>query len=58
MSSSNGHVRQQDKVRVAIVGVGNCASSLLQGVEYHKDAAADQFVPGLMPRLECLRRGL
>ena len=37
-----------DKVRVAIIGVGNCASSLVQGVEYYKDAPEDQFVPGLM----------
>ena len=36
------------KVRVAIVGVGNCASSLVQGVEYYKDAAVDSTVPGLM----------
>lgn len=36
------------KVRVAIVGVGNCASSLVQGVEFYKDAAIDQTVPGLM----------
>jgi myo-inositol-1-phosphate synthase len=36
------------KVRVAIIGVGNCASSLVQGVEYYKNAAADEFVPGLM----------
>ncbi len=35
-------------VRVAIVGVGNCASSLVQGVEYYKDAPVDQKVPGLM----------
>ncbi|MCD0453209.1 inositol-3-phosphate synthase [Actinocorallia sp. API 0066] len=35
-------------VRVAIVGVGNCASSLVQGVEFYKDAAPDQRVPGLM----------
>jgi myo-inositol-1-phosphate synthase len=46
--SSNGRVAAEDKVRVAIVGVGNCANSLLQGVEYYKDAADDQFVPGLM----------
>ncbi|TMC51143.1 MAG: inositol-3-phosphate synthase [Chloroflexi bacterium] len=37
-----------DKVRVAIVGVGNCASSLLQGVEYYKNADPADFVPGLM----------
>src|SRR5919202_4372676 len=35
-------------VRVAIIGVGNCASSLVQGVEYYKDASRDEFVPGLM----------
>src|SRR3954447_23658834 len=35
-------------VRVAIVGVGNCASSLVQGVEYYKDADPQSRVPGLM----------
>ncbi|MCW2782774.1 MAG: inositol-3-phosphate synthase [Marmoricola sp.] len=35
-------------VRVAIVGVGNCASSLIQGVEYYKDADPQGVVPGLM----------
>ncbi|MDQ3052671.1 MAG: inositol-3-phosphate synthase, partial [Actinomycetota bacterium] len=35
-------------VRVAIVGVGNCASSLVQGVEYYKDADPQDRVPGLM----------
>ena len=35
-------------IRVAIVGVGNCASSLVQGVEYYKDADVDDRVPGLM----------
>jgi len=35
-------------VRVAIVGVGNCASSLVQGVEYYKDADPESRVPGLM----------
>src|SRR5262250_2242968 len=35
-------------VRVAIVGVGNCASSLVQGVEYYKDADPEGRVPGLM----------
>jgi myo-inositol-1-phosphate synthase len=44
----NGRVRSEDRVRVAIIGVGNCANSLLQGVEYYKDAAPDDFVPGLM----------
>ncbi len=36
------------KVRVAIAGVGNCASALVQGVEYYKDASETDFVPGLM----------
>jgi myo-inositol-1-phosphate synthase len=36
------------KIRVAIAGVGNCASSLIQGVEYYKDAVAGDVVPGLM----------
>ncbi|MBA3733796.1 MAG: inositol-3-phosphate synthase [Actinobacteria bacterium] len=44
----NGKARLDGPVRVAIVGVGNCANSLLQGVEYYKDAPEDQFVPGLM----------
>jgi myo-inositol-1-phosphate synthase len=35
-------------VRVAIAGVGNCATSLIQGVEYYKDADATASVPGLM----------
>jgi myo-inositol-1-phosphate synthase len=35
-------------VRVAVVGVGNCASSLIQGVRYYRDASPDDFVPGLM----------
>ena len=49
MAATNGRARLDDgKVRVAIVGVGNCANSLLQGVEYYKDAPDDQFVPGLM----------
>jgi myo-inositol-1-phosphate synthase len=39
---------RDDKVRVAIVGVGNCASSFVQGVEYYKDADPDEQVPGLM----------
>jgi myo-inositol-1-phosphate synthase len=39
-------------VRVAIIGVGNCASSLVQGVSYYRHAPEDAFIPGLMhPRL-------
>ena len=37
-----------NKVRVAVVGVGNCASSLIQGRYYYQDAPQDAFVPGLM----------
>ena len=36
------------KVRVAIIGVGNCASSLIQGVEYYKNTPDEATVPGLM----------
>jgi myo-inositol-1-phosphate synthase len=36
------------KIKVAIVGVGNCASSLVQGIHYYKDAKDDEFVPGVM----------
>ena len=43
-----GGERQREKVRVAIIGVGNCASSLVQGVQYYQNAREDEFVPGLM----------
>jgi myo-inositol-1-phosphate synthase len=47
--SSNGAARYQaDKVRVAIVGVGNCASSFVQGVHYYREANPRERVPGLM----------
>jgi myo-inositol-1-phosphate synthase len=46
--SKNGRARTGEKVRVAIIGVGNCANALLQGVQYYRDAPDDQFVPGLM----------
>src|SRR4030042_5216286 len=36
------------KINVAIIGVGNCASSLVQGVEYYKNAKETEEVPGLM----------
>jgi myo-inositol-1-phosphate synthase len=49
MASTNGKpARSEDRVRVAIIGVGNCANALVQGVEYYRDADADAFVPGLM----------
>lgn len=39
---------KRKRVRVAIVGIGNCASSLVQGVQFYKDAADDAEIPGLM----------
>ena len=53
MSTTNGahtgNGRSDDgKVRVAIVGVGNCANSFIQGVQYYKDADPSEQVPGLM----------
>jgi myo-inositol-1-phosphate synthase len=48
-TSTNGGARyQSEKVRVAIVGVGNCASSFVQGVRYYADANPKHAVPGLM----------
>ena len=47
-AASNGHRAADGKVRVAIVGVGNCASSLVQGRYYYADAKDGDFVPGLM----------
>ena len=46
--STNGVARTDEKVRVAIVGVGNCANSFIQGVQYYKDADPAEEVPGLM----------
>ncbi|HHX42383.1 MAG TPA: inositol-3-phosphate synthase [Chloroflexi bacterium] len=41
-----------NKVRVAIIGVGNCAAALVQGIEFYRNASDDQFIPGLMhPRV-------
>jgi myo-inositol-1-phosphate synthase len=50
MTSRNGKAPRGDdgRVRVALIGVGNCANSLLQGVEYYRDADSERFVPGLM----------
>jgi myo-inositol-1-phosphate synthase len=46
---ANGAARyQQDKVRVAIIGVGNCANAFVQGVHYYRDADPAKRVPGLM----------
>ena len=36
------------KIRVGIIGVGNCASSLVQGIHFYREATTDHFVPGLM----------
>ncbi len=38
----------KDKIRVGIIGVGNCASSLVQGIEFYRHASEDHLVPGLM----------
>jgi myo-inositol-1-phosphate synthase len=47
-ASTNGHRKSSGKVRVAVIGVGNCASALIQGVRYYRDAKPREFVPGLM----------
>jgi myo-inositol-1-phosphate synthase len=48
-ASPNGTARyQSDTVRVAIIGVGNCASAFVQGVHYYRDADPSERVPGLM----------
>src|SRR5919206_436911 len=47
-NGSNGAGRTDEKVRVAIVGTGNCANSFIQGVQYYKDADPSEEVPGLM----------
>src|SRR5919201_4186308 len=44
----SGPTSPRRRVRVAIAGVGNCASSLVQGVEYYRDADPGDDVPGLM----------
>ncbi len=47
--STNGGGRyQNEKVRVAIIGVGNCAAAFVQGVHYYKNADPSERVPGLM----------
>jgi myo-inositol-1-phosphate synthase len=52
VSNDNGNgaraAAQQEKVRVAVIGVGNCASAFVQGVHYYRDADPGQIVPGLM----------
>src|SRR5438477_9867606 len=48
MSANHRNGQRNKKVRVAIVGVGNCASSLVQGVHYYRDASPKDSVPGLM----------
>jgi myo-inositol-1-phosphate synthase len=37
-----------EKIRVAIIGAGNCASSLVQGIQYYKNAKEGDFIPGIM----------
>ena len=38
----------KEKIRVAIIGVGNCACALVQGVYFYQDTEEDQIIPGLM----------
>jgi myo-inositol-1-phosphate synthase len=47
-AGGNGAGQSDEKVRVAIVGVGNCANSFIQGVQFYKDADPAEQVPGLM----------
>src|SRR3954449_6756832 len=47
-NGGNGTAGTDDKVRVAIVGVGNCANSFIQGIQYYQDADPAEEVPGLM----------
>ena len=48
-ASTNGARRfQHERVRVAIIGVGNCASAFVQGIHYYRDADPEKRVPGLM----------
>src|SRR5262249_61578696 len=46
--SSSSREAPVPSVRVAIIGVGNCASSLVQGVHYYRHTPESEFVPGLM----------
>ncbi|MBA3748928.1 MAG: inositol-3-phosphate synthase, partial [Solirubrobacterales bacterium] len=46
-ANGNGSGRRR-KIRVAIIGVGNCASSLVQGVHYYRNAKVGEHIPGLM----------
>jgi myo-inositol-1-phosphate synthase len=46
--NENNEKKENKKVRVAIIGIGNCASSFIQGLQYYKDAADDEEIPGLM----------
>jgi myo-inositol-1-phosphate synthase len=48
VTSADGHGGRNGRVRVAVVGVGNCASALVQGVQYYRDAKPGERVPGLM----------
>jgi len=41
-------VENKGEIRVAIIGVGNCANSLIQGITYYKDATNETEIPGLM----------
>src|SRR4051794_24619465 len=46
--NGNGNGNNPRKIRVALIGAGNCASSLVQGVEFYREANENETVPGLM----------
>src|SRR5882757_3089328 len=46
--SMHSRLQERRRVRVGIVGAGNCASSLVQGLTYYRDARSNEPVPGLM----------
>jgi myo-inositol-1-phosphate synthase len=48
LHKKQGEMMSKKKIRVAIIGVGNCASSLVQGIEFYKNTPDDATVPGLM----------
>src|SRR3954468_12490743 len=47
-TARGGGLMASKKVRIGIVGVGNCASSLVQGITYYRDASGNEPIPGLM----------
>src|SRR5256885_16703535 len=48
LAAQRPHRNGKKEIRVAVIGVGNCASSIMQGLEFYKEAKEGEFVPGLM----------